>query len=294
VAGVRGDYHNLYGFFVTPRLHMRFGLNENKTVFRLSGGRALRTSSIYSDNMQLMASNRQWVVQPSDFSKPYGLNQETAWNYGFNFTQRFQLNYRDAYVTLDVYRTDFIDQVIVDLDKSAQEVNIYNLKGKSYSNTAQFEFNWEPRKRLFIKTAYRFVDNRQTYTGKLLEKPFVSRHRAFINAEYSTKNKKWMFDATCQYNGRKRIPDTQNNPDEYKVAGQSPEFYNVLSQITYLTKIKRADFNIYLGVENALDFKQYDPVISADNPFGKYFDASMVWGPIYGRMLYAGIRLKIK
>lgn len=294
VAGLRGDYHNLYGFFVTPRLHIRFGFNENKTVFRVSGGRALRTASVFSDNMSLMASNRAWIIESSSATKPYGLNPETAWNYGFNFTQKFELNYREAYITLDVYRTDFTDQVIIDLDKNPQEVNVYNLKGKSYSNTAQFEFSWEIRKRLFIKTAYRFVDTRQTYSGKLLDKPFVSRHRAFINLEYTTKNKKWMFDGTCQYNGRKRIPGTQTNPDEFKVASNSPDFYNVLSQITYLTKIKKTDFNIYLGVENALDFKQANPVISAADPFNKYFDASMVWGPIYGRMLYAGLRLKIK
>jgi hypothetical protein len=28
--------------------------------------------------------------------------------------------------------------------------------------------------------------------------------------------------------------------------------------------------------------------------YNKYFDASMVWGPIYGRMLYLGLRIKIK
>ncbi|MCE3226136.1 MAG: TonB-dependent receptor plug protein [Bacteroidetes bacterium] len=294
VAGLRGDYHNIYGFFLTPRLHMRWGLNDNKTIFRISGGRALRTSSIFSDNMSLMASNRYWALQPSDFSMPYGLRPETAWNYGLNFTQKFELNYREAYVTLDVYRTDFVDQVIVDLDSNTQEVNIYNLKGQSFSNTAQFEFGWEIRKRLFIKAAYRFVDNRQTLTGKLLEKPFVSRHRAFINFEYTTKKKNWMFDGTCQYNGSKRIPSTESNPVEYRMEKYSPDFYNVLAQITYLTKLWKADFNVYLGVENALNYKQSNPIISADNPFGKYFDASMVWGPIYGRMLYAGLRLKIK
>jgi hypothetical protein len=294
VAGLRGDYHNLYGFFLTPRLHMRFGMNDNKTVFRISGGRALRTSSIFSDNMNLMASNRYWNLHPSDFALPYGLRPEIAWNYGVNFTQKFEINYREAYVTVDVYRTDFTDQVVTDLDSNEQEVNIYNLKGKSFSNTAQMEFGWEIRKRLFVKAAYRFVDNRQTLSGELLEKPFVSRHRAFINFEYTTKNKHWSFDGTCQYNGVKRIPGTENNPVEFQLAKYSPEFYNVLGQITYMTKISRADFHVYLGVENALDFKQSNPIVSSDNPFGKYFDAGMVWGPIYGRMLYAGLRLKIK
>ena len=68
----------------------------------------------------------------------------------------------------------------------------------------------------------------------------------------------------------------------------------MLGQITFNTKIYSNNFNIYLGVENLLNYKQSNPIISSDLPFNKYFDASMVWGPIYGRMLYLGLRYKIK
>jgi hypothetical protein len=124
--------------------------------------------------------------------------------------------------------------------------------------------------------------------------PLISLHRAFINLAYETKNKHWQFDGTLQYNGSKRLPTTSSSPTEFQRANYSPDFYHVLGQITYLTKIKEADFHVYLGVENALDYKQQNPIVSGDRPFGSYFDASMVWGPIYGRMLYAGLRLKIK
>jgi outer membrane receptor for ferrienterochelin and colicins len=294
VAGLRGDYHNFYGAMVTPRLHIRRSWNDNKTVARVSGGSAWRTASIYSDNMNLMASNRQWLVMPSDFNLPYGLKPEYGWNYGFNFTQKFNLNYREAYITLDVYRTQFNNQVITDLDLSTQQVNIYNVKGLSFSNTAQVEFNWEIRKRLFIKTAYRWVDSRQNQLQGVKENVFVSRHRAFVNFEYATKKKHWLFDATAQYNGSKRLPDTKSNPEEYTLSERSPEFYNVLGQITYATKIYQNDFNIYLGVENALNFKQDRAILAANEPFGKHFDAGLTWGPVYGRMLYLGLRFKVK
>jgi outer membrane receptor protein involved in Fe transport len=68
----------------------------------------------------------------------------------------------------------------------------------------------------------------------------------------------------------------------------------LLGQITYLTKIKKADFNFYVGVENLLNYKQPNPIVDNHNPYSQYFDASMVWGPIYGRMFYAGLRFKIK
>jgi outer membrane receptor for ferrienterochelin and colicins len=281
VVGLRADKHNYYGLFFTPRLHMRYAFNPN-SIFRLSGGRALRTANIFTDNAYLMASSRTWIIESSDLSKPYGLEPETGWNYGLNFTQKFKINYRNAYITLDAYRTDFTNQVVTDIDKSTQEVNIYNLKGPSYSNTFQFEFNMEPRKRLFLKTAYRYVDTKVSYKQGLLQKAMVSMHRAFINVSYET------------YNGAKRLPLTETNPTRYQRGKFSPAFFNILGQITYLTKIKNADFNVYLGVENLLNYKQTNPIVAGDLPYSRYFDASMVWGPIYGRMLYAGLRLKIK
>lgn len=293
IAGVRADYHNYYGLFFTPRLHLRYAFTQN-SVLRFSGGRALRTANIFSDNSYLMASSREWIIQSSDLSMPYGLKPEVGYNYGLNFTQKFKVNYRDAYITLDVYRTDFKDQVVVDVDNNTQQVLIYNLDGPSYSNTMQFEFNMEPKKRFFIKTAYRYVDTKMEFKQGLIQKAMVSKHRAFINLSYETKNSHWQFDATAQYNGAKRLPSTTTNPTDLQRAENSPDFYNVLGQITYLTKISKADFNIYLGVENALNYKQTNPIVSSDLPFNKYFDASMVWGPIYGRMLYLGLRLKIK
>jgi outer membrane receptor for ferrienterochelin and colicins len=294
VAGLRADYHNYFGFFFTPRLHLRYAMNEGKTVIRFSGGRALKTANILSENMHLMASSRNWMIETSDLSKPYGLNPEIGWNYGFNVMQKFKLNYREAYLTLDVYRTDFKNQVVVDVDKNTIEVWLYNLDGVSFSNTAQAEFGWEIRKRLHLKTAYRYVDSRTTYKSGLLPVPLVSLQRAFLNLAYETKNKHWQFDATVQYNGSKRLPNTTANPSEFQRANYSPEYFITMGQITYLTKIREADFHVYLGVENALDYKQANPIVSVDRPFGNYFDASMVWGPIYGRMMYAGLRFKIK
>jgi outer membrane receptor for ferrienterochelin and colicins len=292
VAGIRADYHNFYGVFATPRLHVRFAPKE-KTVFRVSGGRALRTANALMENTSLMVSSRNWDLQVSDLRLPYGLHPETAWNYGGNFTQKFNINYREAYVTLDVYRTDFTEQLVVDME-NPREIALYNLKGKSFSNTAQVEFMCEPRKRLFVKTAYRYVDTRVQYNSGLLEKPFTTKHKGFINISYETKNEQWQFDATVQYNGSKRLPGTETNPVQYQRGNRSPEFYNVLSQITYLAPFKKMKLDVYLGVENALDIKQANPIVSVEQPFGNFFDASMVWGPIYGRMLYAGLRWKIK
>lgn len=293
VAGLRADYHNYYGLFFTPRLHMRYAINNGNTVFRVSGGRALRTANILAENSAFMASSREFVIAPSNFFMPYGLNPEIAWNYGINFLHKFKLNYRNAQFIIDVYRTDFTNQVVVDIDKDPQQVLLYNLKGRSFSNTLQTEFSWEIRKRLDVRIAYRYIDTRTQYATDLLPKYLLGKHRAFINLSYETKDQHWQFDLTTQWNGAKRLPNTSSNPVEYQRADYTPDFFILNGQVTYKTGAKYK-FEIYLGVENALNVKQPNPIVSADNPFGKYFDASMVWGPIYGRMIYGGVRYKIK
>jgi len=292
VAGLRADYHNYYGLFFTPRLHLRYAFNDN-TVIRASGGRALKTANIFAENAALMASARDFIITPSNFYMPYGLNPEIAWNYGLNFLHKFKLNYRQAQVVVDFYRTDFINQVVIDVDNNSQKVLIYNLNGASFSNTLQTEFSWEVRKRFDVRLAYRYVDARTQYTTGLLPRYLLSKHRAFINLSYETKNQHWQFDFTTQWHGPKRLPNTQANPIEYKRDDYSPSYFIVNGQITYKTGVKNK-FDIYIGVENATNFKQTNPIVSSDKPFGTYFDASMIWAPVYGRMIYGGIRYKIK
>jgi hypothetical protein len=57
-----------------------------------------------------------------------------------------------------------------------------------------------------------------------------------------------------------------------------------------ITKVIKEGIEIYVGGENLSDFRQNNPILSAENPGNMHFDASMVWGPIFGRNVYAGFR----
>ncbi len=59
------------------------------------------------------------------------------------------------------------------------------------------------------------------------------------------------------------------------------------------TSFFSSQFEVYLGGENLGDFKQLNPIIDAENPFGSNFDTSIVYAPVFGRMLYAGLRFKL-
>jgi len=289
VAGLRTDYHNSFGVFVTPRLHMRYAPTE-KTIIRLSGGRGQRTANIISESSGLLASSRQFTIQGNNSNKPYGLNPEVAWNFGISLTQHFTINYRDGFVSADFFRTEFENQIVVDLDQNPQQAVFYNLNGKSFSNSFQVQVDYELIKRLDFRLAYRWYDVQSTYNSDLKHKPLIAQHRAFINLAYQTR-KYLTFDYTLNWQGSKRIPNTSTNPAEYQLAEQSSDFFMMNIQIS---KSWRKLFDIYVGVENILDYTQEYPILASNQPFSQYFDSSLIWGPVFGRKIYFGLRYKIK
>lgn len=285
IAGVRADYHNYFGWLTTPRVNLKYDFSE-KTNVRVSAGTGYRLANIFAENTAAFVSSRQHLVINATHDFGYGLNPEKAWTIGVNFLHTFRLYEREAIVSVDAYRTDFINQTVVDFDASPRQLRFYDLEGKSYSNNVQAELNYELLKNLDVRLAYKWLDVNTDYEGELLQKPLISKHRAFINLEYKILNK-WRFDYTTQWYGKKRIPYTASNPEAFRLEAYSPAFFQISAQVTRTFGDK---WEAYIGGENLTGYKQKDPIIDAANPYSKYFDGSLVWGPITGQMIYIGAR----
>ncbi|HLP64023.1 TonB-dependent receptor plug domain-containing protein [Flavobacterium sp.] len=293
ILGVRVDNHNRLGSFITPRLHVRYNPWE-KSVLRFSAGRGRRAANIYAENQQLFASSRQFSILDND-GKLYGLNPEIAWNYGMSFTQNFKLFGKSADVTLDFYRTDFQNQAVVDVMQSPQQVLFYNLKGDSYANSLQLDFNLEIIKHLNLRTAYKYYDISTDYLSGSFQRPLQAKHRLFGNIEFEThikdKGQQWKFDFTTNWLGKQQLPFTATNPVEDRLPEFSPSFAVMNAQIT---RTFSSTFEMYIGGENIGNYRQDDAILGDHNPFGMHFDTSIVYAPIFGQMYYAGLRFKIK
>jgi outer membrane receptor for ferrienterochelin and colicin len=279
----------LFGWFTTPRLHIRYEPVKGTTI-RLSVGRGQRTANIFAENNSVLVSSRQVEIISSSNGKAYGFDPEVAWNKGISLDQKFKLFNRDANFSIDYFRNDFHKQVVVDLE-DPRKVQFYELNGKSFSNSMQSELDIQPIDKLDLRFAYRLFDVKETFGNKLLQKPLLSKNRAFVNAAYEIKG--WKLDYTISFNGKKRIPNTSTNPVAYQRETYSPSYVLMNAQVTK-TLGKNQAFDIYFGGENLTGFYQKDAIIAADQPFSQYFDASLVWGPVSGRMLYAGLRFKVK
>ncbi len=282
IAGLRGDYNSRFGYYFTPRLHLR-GNPSKTTTIRASVGKGYRSPNLMAENSSVFVSQRSLFFAPD-------LGNEEAWNYGLNFTWNFTLFSEKAEFSVDAYRTSFVKQVITDQDSLPTAVYFYNLNGKSFANSAQVQFTFSPVKQFTITAAFRYNDVKVTEGGELRQKSMVSQYKGLLSFGYATKFEKWKFDLTGQLNGPSRLPDTQKMPDFLQRPGWSPVWFNLLGQITKKFKY----FDVYLGGENLTNFRQTDPIAEYWKPYHTHFDASMAWGPITGITIYAGIRLTIK
>ncbi len=282
VIGARGDFHNVYGAIVSPRAHFKYILTE-KTDVRLTGGRGWRVPNYMIDNVSLMATSREWV-------KPDTIIPEVSWNAGASIVHEIKLFNRKAVLSVDYYFTYFENQLVVDRDEDPALIVFKNVQGNSFSNSLQTEFSFSPLRGLDIRLAYKYLDVRAEFNGILRQRVMVPKHRGFVNFAFTTRNKKWEYDLTTSIFGKARLPRVLVGNDTYSEVNMSEVWPSVSAQLTY--NFRKLD--VYLGGENLLDYTQQDPIISASEPFGTYFNATRIWAPVYGMNVYLGIRFAIE
>ena len=280
IAGAREDYHFEDGWVLIPRLHLKYNFSENSIV-RLSVGSSYRRPYIFADHISVFATSRKLIVDEK-------IEAERAVNYGINYTQKFQLVGKPASFNIDLYKTDFSQQLITDMYSDKNAIHFYNLNGKSFSNSFQVSFNAEVINHLDVRLAFKTDDVKNTYQGKLLEVPLVTRSRGLVNLAYEYKRRHLKFDYTIVLEGKKKLQEIANDKGEVKT--YSPAFILMNTQLT--KEFKRISY--YVGVENFLNFKQDNPIVSSQDPFSSKFDATNIWGPIAGRRIYVGLRFSLK
>lgn len=278
VAGLRADMNSWFGTAVSPRLHGKFDLGPLTTA-RATIGHAFRTALPYVENAGVMASSREVRVEGE-------LGMERAWNIGGSFLHKWKWLDRKWAFTIDAYTTRFTDQVITDMDRAPQQVVFYMLDGQSFANSVLTDVQVALTRRINAKLAYRWYDVRATYDGVLRERPFTPRHRGMFDLAYESRNERFRADATLNLFGTSRIPSTASNPVDYRFEETAPAYATVHAQVTWVAGL----WEFYVGGENLTSTLQARQIIAPDDPFGPYFDASLIWGPTNKAMIYGGLR----
>ncbi len=283
IAGARADYNTLFGWLFTPGVNLRYNFTEN-LVFRANAGRGYRTPYSITDNIGVLSTGRRILFEEAP-------EVEEAWTYGLNLTLVLPFGHGgSSTLSLEYFRTDFMNQLIADQEYLCNEqvpsILFYNLEGRSYTNTWQADFTTEPFDGFSVLATFRYNDSKVHLKGQgLVDRPLTSKFKGVLNLQYTTPQDTWVFDVTGQINGPARIPSFATDTED-KTSQVFPMFY---AQVT--RKFKNID--IYIGGENLLNYRQPDPIISAGDPFSPQFNASIIWGPLMGIRVYAGLRLSL-
>ena len=291
VAGLREDVNNLYGMLFTPRIHARYSLTE-KTSIKISSGKAYRSPQMVVDHLSALAGNRTWNLPANATTEyPFGFEMEEALNSGIVLVHNTKLFHRSATLTVDAFHTNFQNQLVADYE-TAGSFSLYNLSGKSFANAVQTDFTFSPIKRSEIRLAYRWLDAQTTYTAGLKERPLVAKHRVFINLAYATKenakSQKWNFDFTARWLGSQRLANQYTQDATAEI--YSPAYWTLNAQVSFFA---RENFEVYAGGENITGYMIHHPIHLSENPNSEFFDASQVYGPMFGANYYVGLRWRI-
>lgn len=287
IIGLRYDRHNFYKDFIIPKMHFRYQFNDD-LVIRAGYGEGFRIVNLFTEYNQSFVSNKTIILSQKN-NYGYGLGYDKTSNIGASISYDFIFNYYDANLTIDYFHTKFSSATVMDLTDPSKII-FTNIKNGIYTNSYQAELSFVPFLRIETKLSYRYLDVQQKIGNLYQQKYLIPKHRALLSMSYSTDktfNSKYsmQYDVNIKYFGKKKLPANAIN----QLKKYSPDFTLLNAQITLNYK----NMQFYIGGENLTDFRQKNPIIDYQNPNSPNFDASIIWGPIFGRMMYVGIRYNI-
>jgi outer membrane receptor for ferrienterochelin and colicin len=280
IAGIRWDRHQTFGSYLTPRSMLKLDLFPNHTV-RASVGTGWRQVNLFTENITLLASSRDLIFEEK-------LNPEKALNWGANYTCLLEREKVTGTFSIDFYQTRFTNQFFPDFESRRGKAIIRNFGGNSVSNGFQAETNLKINEIWEFKSVYNYVEvYREEAKGKFIL-PFNPTHRVMTALSYRPINGRIFIDLNAHWFGKQNLPSTRGENGELGPEFSKP-FATFNGQVTWIWK----NLEWYGGIENILDFRQRQPIVGWQNPFGPNFDTATVWGPTRGRELYMGIRWRM-
>lgn len=280
VIGARYDIPSTMKAQFSPRLHLKYALDE-RTDLRLTTGKSWRIPNVISDNSWLLANNKIWVL-------PANVQQEIIWNSGISIARRMRLWHREASVSADFYYAWFENQLVADRDVSTDSI-FFRFEHGTSSKALQLEFSFMPIRTLTVRMAYKHLNVDAMYGGTRQQQVMIPVHRGLLNFAYATRNKKWEADATFSVFGKMRMQEALGADGNILHDHYSKPVPQLIAQIT--RHFRKVD--VYLGGENLLNFTQKNPIIAASDPANPAFDATRIYGPILGTVVYAGFRYEL-
>ena len=269
-TGLRGDYHNRYGFFALPRIS---GLWKASTHFsaRLGGGMGYKAPNVFTEDAERIQFRN---VLPVDVAAT-----RAERSYGANLDLNYKTALFDDAVSFSINHLLFYTRVDNPILLTAlPNGNLQYQQPRADLNTKGLETNLKLTYadfKLFV--GYTLADVTQHIENTISPYPLVSRHRLNNVLMYEIEDQ-WKIGAEAYYFSGQRLNDGTNGKS-YWTAG-------------FMAERLWERFSLFINFENLTDTRQtrFDTIYTGSITNPTFRD---IYAPLDGFVVNGGIKIRL-
>jgi outer membrane receptor for ferrienterochelin and colicins len=269
-SGLRGDYHNKYGFFLLPRISVLYKINTHFST-RLGGGLGYKAPTVFTEDAERIEFRN---VLPIDVA-----HTKAERSYGANYDITYKTGLFDNAVSFSINQLFFYTRIEKPiLLTTLSNGNLQYLQPPGDLNTKGMETNVKltyNNFKLFI--GYTLADVTQHTGNRITNYPLVSRNRLNNVLVYEIEGK-LKIGAEAYYFSRQQLNDGTTGRG-YWTAGLMAE--KIWSR-----------FSLFINFENLTDTRQskFGPIYTGSITDPVFKD---IYAPLDGFVVNGGVKFKL-
>ena len=268
-TGLRGDYQNIYGFFLLPRISALFKIN-NHFASRLGGGLGYKAPNVFTEDAEKIQFKN---VLPVDIK-----NRHAEKSYGANFDINYRAGLFNDQVSVSVNQLFFYTRINDPLVLTQLTSGYYEyLQPKGFIDTKGIETNLKltyNNFKLFI--GYTFAEVQQHY---LTTSPFplVAKNR-FNNVLMYEVEDKLKIGLEGYYYSPQKLSDGSTGKSYWLCGLMAEKLWE--------------KFSLFINFENILDVRQtkFDTIYTGTITSPVFRD---IYAPLDGFIFNGGIKIRL-
>ncbi len=269
-TGIRGDYHNAYGFFFLPRVSALYKINQHFST-RLGGGLGYKAPTVFTEDAERVQFRN---VLPIDVA---GTKAERS--YGANFDLNYRTGLFNDWVGFSINQLFFYTRIQSPILLTAlKSGDLQYEQPQGDLNTKGLETNIKVSYgdfKLFL--GYTFADVSQHTGGTVSTYPLVSKHRLNNVLMYELEDE-WKIGAEAYYFSPQRLNDGK--------AGKAYWTMGLMAEKIW------ESFSLFVNFENLTDTRQtrFDTIYTGSLTSPVFRD---IYAPLDGFIINGGIKFKL-
>ena len=269
-TGLRGDYHNAYGFFLLPRVSALFNFNEHLSS-RLGGGLGYKSPTVFTEDAERIDFRN---VLPIDVA-----NTKAERSYGANYDLNYRTGLFDNLVSLSINQLFFYTRItdpilFVPLSNGTYQYQQPggDLHTQGTETNVKLTYN---NFKLFL--GYTYSDVREHIGGIFSAYPLVSKNR-LNNVLVYEKEDDFKIGLEAYYFSPQKLNDGTIGRG-YWTAG-------LMAEKTW------ERFSLFINFENLTDTRQtkFGPIYTGSITDPQFKD---IYAPLDGFVVNGGIKMKL-